>query len=339
MFAAFRRHFLLIILSLSFCSLLFAEVDLSIAGKLTYADDFSEGLARASKDNGYYGFIDTAGNWVIPPRFMEAAGFHDGLAAVKEPMRDWGYIGKDGLYVIEPKYKEAHTFSEGLALTLFNNYTDPMEYGYIDTNGKMAVPLSKSGKLTYSWGSAFSGGFAAVNSGGKVSPYGTPSGGVYSIINTKGLVPFKFVKMYSKVIGFSDGMCVVGDGSLRGAIDLSGKEVVKPAYTAFYNYSDGVAIVMSETGDTMKYLIIDKKGKVVLELPEGVQPGYQVREGLFPAKKDEKWGFMDLKGVFVIEPQFAEASGFSEGYAAVNVGSADAFWGTPEWGYIRHPLQ
>ncbi|HOV64244.1 MAG TPA: WG repeat-containing protein [Spirochaetia bacterium] len=339
MFTIGKRSFMLPAVFL-FCALsLSAETPCVIPAKFTYAGNFSEGLACATTDYGKYGYIDTKGEWVIQPRFMEARDFHDGLAVVKEPMGDWGYIGKDGAYVLKPTFKEANDFSEGLALVLIDNSVGQKAYGYIDKSGKMVIPLSKDGKLTHSWGSTFSDGFAAVNSGGKVSLYGAPTGGVFSIINKKGLVPFKFVKMYSKVLGFSDGMCVVGDGNLRGAIDLSGKEVIKPAYTAFYNYSEGVAIVISETADTMKYLIIDKKGKTVLELPSGIQPGYQVREGLFPAMKDEKWGFMNLKGEFVIEPQFSGAADFSEGYAAVNTGDADVFSGTPAWGYIEHPLK
>src|SRR5262249_18126592 len=51
-------------------------------------------------------------------------------------------------------------------------------------------------------------------------------------------------------------------------------------------------------------------------------------EGLVPAMKNKKWGYLDTKGQFVIEPQFEEAHSFSEGLAAVLVGE--------KWGFIDH---
>ena len=41
-------------------------------------------------------------------------------------------------------------------------------------------------------------------------------------------------------------------------------------------------------------------------------------------KKDGKWGFIDKDGKVIIEPQYAEAHSFSNGYAAVK---KDGKWG------------
>lgn len=43
--------------------------------------------------------------------------------------------------------------------------------------------------------------------------------------------------------------------------------------------------------------------------------------GLFPIKKDGKWGYIDKTGKVVIEPQFDRAAGFSEGLAFVWIGN------------------
>ncbi len=43
------------------------------------------------------------------------------------------------------------------------------------------------------------------------------------------------------------------------------------------------------------------------------------------SEKDEKWGFVDKSGYFVIKPQFDWASNFSEGLAAVMVGNKYGF--------------
>ncbi len=49
-------------------------------------------------------------------------------------------------------------------------------------------------------------------------------------------------------------------------------------------------------------------------------------EYLLPAKRESKWGFIDQKGTWVIQPQFQEAFQFTEGLAAVK------FY--DNWGYI-----
>lgn len=66
-------------------------------------------------------------------------------------------------------------------------------------------------------------------------------------------------------------------------------------------------------------------------------------EGLAPAQRDGKWGFIDPTGNFVIAPQFDDASGFSEGLAPVELGDQ---WGfvdktgaiviTPQYSYLKY---
>src|SRR5689334_1522004 len=50
---------------------------------------------------------------------------------------------------------------------------------------------------------------------------------------------------------------------------------------------------------------------------------------LYPVKMNGKYGFMDKSGNVVIQPQFEQASLFSEGFAPVRTGQ--------RWGYVdRH---
>ena len=52
--------------------------------------------------------------------------------------------------------------------------------------------------------------------------------------------------------------------------------------------------------------------------------------GLFLAKSDGKYGYIDKTGTYVINPQFEDATHFSEGLAAVKIRSGS----TGKWGYI-----
>ena len=76
----------------------------------------SEGYA-AVKKNGKWGFIDKAGNVVIPFNFDDALSFGQHLAAVKQGDY-WGYISIYGHVVIDTIYYEAKSFSGGSAPVL-----------------------------------------------------------------------------------------------------------------------------------------------------------------------------------------------------------------------------
>ena len=50
---------------------------------------------------------------------------------------------------------------------------------------------------------------------------------------------------------------------------------------------------------------------------------------------DGKWGYVDSKGEFVIDPQFDDAADFSEGLARVKIGGTSRYSDGGKWGYIN----
>lgn len=75
-----------------------------------------------------------------------------------------------------------------------------------------------------------------------------------------------------------------------------------------------------------KYSYIDKAGKVVIDAGKYHGVG-SFSDGLAPVHLQERgWGFIDKTSIEVIEPQFEEASGFSDGLAGVQIGG--------RWGFI-----
>ncbi len=64
--------------------------------------------------NGKYGFIDKAGNEVIPCQYEKAGVFSDGRAWIRVGDK-YGYIDPSGQVVVIPcKYDEADSFYEGV---------------------------------------------------------------------------------------------------------------------------------------------------------------------------------------------------------------------------------
>ena|GEM_PF-2519962 len=126
-------------------------------------------------NNGKFGFIDSLGNELAADgvKYSFASNFSDDYAAVADDNRKFGYINNKGEEVIAPKYDMAFDFSEGLATVVKNNKTLIIDkcgretetsfrhvyrfsegyavyeqkddagntvLGYVDRNGRVAVP-------------------------------------------------------------------------------------------------------------------------------------------------------------------------------------------------------
>jgi len=101
--------------------------------KFERAEAFSDGLA-AVKNGGLWGFIDSTGKQVVEPRFQSASAFSEGRAVVGLGGGVWGYIDKSGAMVIPPRFKDTGPFSEGLAPVC----CEDGKTVYIDSSGRLA---------------------------------------------------------------------------------------------------------------------------------------------------------------------------------------------------------
>lgn len=138
------------------------------------------------------------------------------------------------------------------------------------------------------------------------------------------------------------------DESKYGFIDESGKYVVNPTYDEVYPFSEGLAAVCSgdcayDAASPRKWGFVDKTGKVAVPLQFGAARAFneglaavcvgsctsyvkgRYRPEYSPERFEGKWGYIDAKGAFVINPQFDEAYYFENGIAQVTIGKgADA---------------
>jgi hypothetical protein len=124
-----------------------------------------------------------------------------------------------------------------------------------------------------------------------------------------------------------DELIVVMVGSKFGYIDRNGSIVIKPQFGAAHSFSQGLARVRAGNG---RWGYIDRSGNLVIApqfgefivgAPEDFSEGLALASGCTAPCPSEVWGFIDRKGDFAIKPQFIDATPFSEGLAAVAVGS------------------
>ena len=103
------------------------------------ATDFDEGLACVRFDEWRYGFIDKNGKVVIDDLPDESV-FSEGLARIWADELKWGFIDKTGKFVIEPRFDDAWNFSEGMARVKVGD-----KWGFIDKNGDVVIDIRFDG--------------------------------------------------------------------------------------------------------------------------------------------------------------------------------------------------
>ena len=96
------------------------------------AEDFCEGLALVRLDEKS-GFIDQTGKEVVPCIYDYAWDFCEGFARVELDDKR-GYIKPDGSWLVKPKFDDAEDFSEGFAAVKLDG-----KWGYIKSDGKWLV--------------------------------------------------------------------------------------------------------------------------------------------------------------------------------------------------------
>lgn len=224
--------------------------------------DYSEGLTMVGKQKFYgnnkgynYGFVDNAGNVVIPLQYMEATNFKDGLSLVRNDYFDsdksdfndnYGFIDKTGKVVIPLEYNEAYPFAEGLAAVKLDK-----KWGFIDKTGKIIIPFK------YNEANSFTEGLACVNKRDK-----------YGYINKNGevVIPFKYYFARS----FSEGLAMVSTKlSACGFIDKLGKEVIPLIYDQpIGDFKNGLAFVGNHIYGTenWEFGYVNKNGEVVIPI-------------------------------------------------------------------------
>jgi len=239
--------------------------------------------------------------WIIEPvTYFESIGpFKEGLASVSKDNiagdDKRGYINTDGKIVVPLKYDEAQDFSNGLACVSLNGKT-----GFINRNGKVVVP--------FIWDAAesFSEGLAVVEKNGK-------SG----CIDTTGKIVLS--PKYANLHQYNDGLIAYEDNNGKwGFIDRTGKIIIEPQYEGGWGsygiFINGLCLI-SVRQSIRKYGFIKKDGKETIGFIYDEAKLFS--EGLVAVRKDKKYGYINKEGETVIPFDYDYAYSFENGIAQV----------------------
>jgi hypothetical protein len=137
---------------------------------------------------------------------------------------------------------------------------------------------------------------------------------------------------YDAAYGFSEGLARIRVGDKWGYIDKSGQMVITPQYEYSSGFHEELAAVgdFGGSGHIDKVGYIDRTGQIVISRQYSttdrvIGDAGRFTEGMAPVMVEGRWGYIDKTGEMIIHPQYSDASGFSEGLAAVQ--QADHKWG------------
>ncbi|HOY31245.1 MAG TPA: WG repeat-containing protein [Bacteroidales bacterium] len=297
------------------------------------------------KVNGKYGFIDTAGKYLLRPDFDYLGYLVEGRARVSVGGKPddlgfmeggkWTFIDSSGNPITEPVYDAVSDFSEGRARVMKKSL-----YGFIDGDGKEIIPCQ------YADVTDFHNGYAQFEDNGLWGSM-DPDGNIviaprfnnpYRFDEDRAAVGYFFNKGYINPLGryITDsnffearnmngglGIVVSADSGLYGMVDAFGSFVIPCRYGYISGFSEGLSAV--NIGGTFSrgrnevtggcWGFIDKNNTIVISAV--YENAGSFSEGLCPVRKKGKWGYIDKDGNTVIPARFPVAFLFSSGLARI----------------------
>ena len=261
---------------------------------------FSYGLSGAF-ENELWGYVNTAGEWVIKPQYERAKMFSGGMARVQKN-EVWSYVNTKGEEFTSMRQLKLDDFSEGLAL-VFDVLKD--QYGYMNKKGEWAIePQFKKAK-------PFVNGHAKANDGF----------GNWGLINKEGNWVVK--PNYLMVNNFSNGMAMVLDGKTWFYVNEKGEKIEVDGQDKIYEFKDGLGMVKNFVGLVG---FVDKTGAWVIKpqfrKAKKFKRGYALALG-----SNKMWGIINKEGKWVVEPKYEDIYNYREGLAAVRMNK--------RWGFVN----
>ena len=275
--------------------------------------------------NDKYGFINKSKKKVIPIKFDGVSDFEFNRSIV-EIDEKYGMINRAGAYILNPVYNDLGTIQENKMY-----FSKDSLYGYMNKDGAIIIPEKFEEGFSFENGSAkviYKGKEAIIDSTGKFlfppkydqvsiftdSIYIVKKDGLCGLVShsEKEILPC----IYSDIGVLHENMSQIILDDLLGFINGKGEIVIKPKYDTPLNYQDlcvfksGKATVSKSD----KYGAIDTTGKVVIKFSQ-----HQLGRinSLFPYKKKELWGYMNLNGKSIVDPIYNYAEDIKDGSCLV----------------------
>ncbi|RTL35996.1 MAG: WG repeat-containing protein [Candidatus Melainabacteria bacterium] len=268
-----------------------------------------------------YGYINTRGEFVVEPQFINATEFVDDFAVAElphnkasEPAMAVCCVNTHG-HVVPIRNLRVHSqTAEGL----FEVGKDGEPKGFADIEGNILVPPK------YVRVSAFYQNRAVVMKSRSVPHPGQSYSFDLILIDNRGRELRNLGLSHLRDEYWSDGLLRVDEGERTCYVDPDGEIVVRAPEHYSGDFSEGLASFMF-TIDKQRYHTqqgyFDKHGRVVI--PPTFDSTYNFSEGLAGVKKNNRWFFIDREGnvAITLPEDCADVREFRHGLAGVELGA------------------
>lgn len=312
------------------------------ANRLPFAAATPDSTWRGGQTLGY---LAPDGGWAIPPAFNVAGPFRGSIATVEQ--RGLAGIIDSGGKWLTPQLPADPVAARWLLQR--GNGRGPIEgNGLIDYQGRMLVPL-----MYPQVGQIDDRGRVEVchQNGCDVIPAGKPS--AHPQVATVSAPPedakareaAKWVPTaengvwgyrdaddhwvmkprFAEAEPFASGLAAVRQDEHWGVVTTGGKWLFKPEFASIQPFSGGVAVAEDSNG---RHTLLHASGERIA-LDGRVESAF-AGDGLAIARdaSNNKVGFIDGRGNWIVKPQYADAQPFRDGYAVVS-GNLPADWRPP----------
>lgn len=259
----------------------------SFSATFASATDFDGGVARV-KESGKYGLIDRNGNYLLRPKYLSISSFNEyGLAIVEfvgTSNARFALVNRTGNLSGYFKFNKIRPFSEGLAAVKIKK-----QWGFVNPLGSLVIPAE------YFEVGDFSSGRAAVFKNGSCG-----------YIDRDGQLVVDF--LYNDCFDFEEDKAVVKLPRKRdGLIDLDGNVIIRPSINTLFSFSEGRGLVRDRN---MRFYFISENANMY----DGYyQSAEKFQFGIAPVKRKDKWGMINLKGMWVCRPKYSKISRLDNG--------------------------
>jgi hypothetical protein len=289
-----------------------------IGGALTrfefdIARDFKNNLAIVSIDEKY-GIINSKAEYILSPQYEELNFINDTLLKASNEEELWGIVSIHGDTLLPFAYDAIGDFSCDRALVAKND-----KCGYVDSSGRIAIPLSYYFSPGLLNSGQFQEGYALLKQKNKSV-----------LVDSTGKV--KKFQGYEDYQRPSHGLIPVKRNKRWGYADMNGKLQINCKYEFAYSFVDTLAVITqnNESG------LIDTAGNVF------IQPLYQeikVVEKAILVRKNNLWGLLSRSGILYlpcryqkiefVSPEIAQARD-ENGYTYINLRSGKIIYSSKE---------
>jgi len=306
---------------------------------------FSDGIAFVQK-NGKYGYINKSGIGIIPFEYDDAEILKNNMAVVMKGEK-YGLISRSNANLIPFEFDELSEPAENICIAVKNEKS-----AYISTSGTQLTGFDFDFAGEFRNGYAIAGmddKYGLINNAGHfvIPPkfdnlffvaegkYKAESDDTWGIISISGdtLLPFE----YDAIGEFSESRALIVKNRKCGFVDGN----FRIAIPAIYPFND---FVLNNSAFVNGYVLLRQKNKSILLDSSGNKITFANAEdyglpggGLFPVKKNRKWGYVNERGQVKIAARFEDAARFVKGLAIVrfkkNFGVIDS-----SGNFVIHPM-